>query len=495
MDKTPLSTPIDFKLFTALWNQTQGRKTPIIHLKMAHWLEHCWTEGKHHMLLMAFRSAGKSTIVGLFAAWLIYCNPNTRILVLAADLGLAKKMVRNVKRIIERHPLTEALKPSNADQWASDRFTVLRDLELRDPSIMAKGVISNITGSRADIVICDDVEVPNTCDTATKREDLRERLGEIPYVLIAGGAQLYVGTPHHYYSIYADTPRSEIGEEDPFLNNFARLALPVLDEEGRATWPERYTPEDISSMRRAAGPNKFDSQMMLKPVNIMQGRLNPDVLQIYDVALEYDKTLKTLFIGHMKMAGASCWWDPSFGKAGGDNSVCATVFTDEGGNFYLHHLVYIKIDETDPADEATQQARIVTGLAKDMYLPSITVEINGIGRFLPNILRNELSAAHVPARVMEASSTRNKAVRIIEAFDALMAAQRLFIHKSITQTPFLMEMREWRPQGSSGKDDALDAVAGALSCQPDRLVRAHAKGGYSWMRGNNTHKATKDWNI
>jgi len=494
---SPLSPPIDFKLFTALWNQMQGHKTPMIHLKMADWLETCWGEDKRNMLLMAFRSAGKSTIAGLFAAWLIYCDPNIRILVLAADGALAIKMVRNVKRIIERHPLTAGLKPANADQWASDRFTVQRDLELRDPTMIAKGVISNITGSRADVVICDDVEVPNTCDTAAKREDLRERLGEIPYVLVAGGARLYVGTPHHYYSIYADTPRTEIGEEEPFLNDFARLFLPILDEKGGSAWPMRYSVDDIKEMRRSSGPNKFDSQMMLKPVNIMQGRLNPDLLQHYIGPVEFDRMTNTLFIGARKIVGASCWWDPAFGSAShnGDDSVCAVVYSDEGGDFYLHDLVYIRADENDKTDEATQQARIVAALAKKYYLPSVTVEINGIGRFLPNILRNELAKARVPSRVQEVSSTRPKAVRIIEGFDAIMAAERLYVHENVTKTPFLMEMREWRPSGAKGKDDALDAVAGALDQHPDRLERAYSRGSYSWQRGSSTHQGKGDWKV
>ena len=168
-------TEADFKLFIVLWNQMQQQKTPHIHIDMANWLERSWKTGKKHLLLQAFRSSGKSTIAGLFCAWLLYRHSDLRILVLAADEILAGKMVRNVKRIIERHPLTQKMKPSNADQWASDRFTVKRNMELRDPSMLARGITSNITGSRADIIICDDVEVPNTCDSAEKREDLRER--------------------------------------------------------------------------------------------------------------------------------------------------------------------------------------------------------------------------------------------------------------------------------------------------------------------------------
>jgi len=188
------------------------------------------------------------------------------------------------------------------------------------------------------------------------------------------------------------------------------------------------------------------------------------------------------------MVGASCWWDPAFGAAKGDNSVVAVVFADEGGNYFLHHIEYITLNETDERDEASQQARIVAQLAKRFYLPSLTIEINGIGRFLPNILRNEMTAARTPCRVNEKSSTQNKAVRIIEAFDALMASKRLFVHEDVTRTPFLMEMREWRPN-SSGHDDGLDAVAGALSLQPDRLTRDHNIGGHSWMKGAGSHRA------
>ncbi len=485
----------DFIQFIVLWNQQQNMSTPHLHMNIACWLEERWKKGDKSLLLMAFRSAGKSTLVGMFCAWLIYRDPNLRILVLAADFTLAKKMVRNVKRIIERHPLTVDLKPARADQWASDRFTVQRCLELRDPSMMAKGVSSNITGSRADIVICDDVEVPNTCDSVEKRDNLRERLGEIPYVLTVGGTQLYIGTPHHYFSIYSDVVRKEIGEDYIFLDGFKRLLLPILDGKGNSAWPERYSKKQISRIKRSAGPNKFDSQMMLKSVNIMEGRLNPELLRFYDAPLEYAKEMNTLYIGQHKIVGASCWWDPAFGKSGGDNSVVAVIFGDEGGNYYLHHISYLNVDENSNVDEATQQARQVAKLAKDFYLPSVAVEINGIGRFLPNILRNVLVKARAPCRVRDVSSTRNKDIRILEGFDAVMAAGRLYVHDSVSKTPFLMEMREWSPGKNKGHDDGLDAVAGALSLQPDRMERLHMRGGYSWMKGSGAHSAKSDFHV
>ena len=222
--------PVDFPSFVTAWNGSQGLATPPLHGQICNWLAERWAAGDRELLLLAFRDSGKSTLVGLFSAWLLHQNPDLRILVLAADFALARKMVRNVKRIIERHPETAGLKPPRRDQWAAAQFTVERQAELRDPSMLAHGIGANITGSRADVIICDDVEVPNTCDTAPKRADLRERLGEIDYVLVPGGLQLYVGTPHTYYSIYAAEPRHEGAEEVSFLDGFKRLELPLLDD-------------------------------------------------------------------------------------------------------------------------------------------------------------------------------------------------------------------------------------------------------------------------
>ena len=487
---------IDFKMFTVLWNQMQGQTTPDIHFRMAEWLEHAWVNKDRKLLLMAFRSAGKSSMVGLFAAWLLYARADLRILVLAADFTLAKKMVRNVKRIIEKHPLTGDMKPEKAEQWASDRFTVKRHTVLRDPSMIAKGVTSNITGSRADIVICDDVEVPNTCDTAEKRAELRERLAEIPYVLADGsGTELYVGTPHTYYTIYGEEPRKEIGEDAPFLDGFKRLKISVLDSKGESSWPERYGTTHIEQMKRQTGPNKFASQMMLKPVNIAEGRLDPAKLQIYEYALDYTKELNALFLGETKLVSASAWWDPAFGSVKGDGSVFAVLFADGEGNVYLHRIAYIKTQASEGVDEATQQCRQIAQIVKELHVPSLTLETNGIGKFLPAILRNELAKAKAPCAVQEFNNTRPKDLRILEAFDAVLAARRLFVHASVLETPFITEMQEWRPGRNKGRDDGLDAVAGALSQTSVRIQRIYGKGGHSWMKSGEVQKAKTDFEV
>lgn len=466
---------VDFPEFVWIWNRHQAMTMPELHIRIARWLSIRWDQGDRELALMAFRNSGKSTLVGLFSAWLLLENPNLRMLVLAADFALAKKMARNVKRVIERHPLTRRLKPPRTDQWASDQFTVQRRSELRDPSMLAKGIDANITGLRADVVICDDVEVPNTCDTAAKRLDLRSRLREIDYVLVPGGLQLYVGTPHSYYTIYATETRSDSEEERPFLDGFHRLELPLLNDKNQSQWPDRFPLEKIESIRLRTGPSKFGSQMMLQPRNPAEGRLDPEQLKSYDSELVYSEGNgeARLTLGNRLLVSASCWWDPSYGSPGkGDSSVVAAVFTDEEGDYWLHRIRYV---EHDPAriseiDAATQMCQQITSFVQELYLPAINLETNGLGKFLPGLLRQQLRKTGLAIPVIEKTSTKGKDVRILEAFDAVLAANRLHAHRTVWGGPFVSEMREWRP-GGKNRDDGLDAVAGCLLCEPVRLPR------------------------
>ncbi|MCP4393313.1 MAG: phage terminase large subunit [Alphaproteobacteria bacterium] len=478
---------IKFIEFVWVWNKhVQGFSTPLHHKKMSAWLADLWKgkccskseakESDRKGVLLAFRNSGKSTIVGLFCAWTLLKKPQTRILVLAADHELAKKMVRNVKRIIEKHPLTKQLKPKSADQWAQEQFTVNRAIELRDPSMLAKGLGANITGSRADIIICDDVEVPNTCDTPTKREDLRTRLQELDFVLVPNGMQLYIGTPHTYYSIYKEGKSAEIKDEGgaSFLHGFSRMEIPVYKENGQSQWPERFSVDMIEAIRQRSGDNKFASQMMLTPVNIADGRLNPDDMNIYDEELEFIESNGhvELRLRGKRLVSASCWWDPAYGSPNkGDSSVVACVFTDESGAYWLHRVKYIETSDSSDDDEATQQCKVVAEFAKEYALPSIRIEVNGLGRFLPSLLRREISGINYRCPVIEEFSSRPKHLRIIEAFDAVLAAGALNCHKDVYCSNFVSEMREWQPIKSNLKDDGLDAVAGCLSSEPVRLQR------------------------
>ena len=469
------SGDVSFLRFVWVWNLAQGRHTPELHTRVARWLGDGWERGDRRMLLMVFRDAGKSTLVGLFCAWLLSRDPSLRILVVAAEHQLATKMSRNIRSVLEMHELTSHVRPMIGNSWASDQFTVERPLVLRDPSVLARGIGSNLTGSRADIIICDDVEVPNTADGVAKRMALRERLNELRFVLVPDGLQLYIGTPHTYYSIYAETAREDRGEALPFLHGYERLRLPAIDDAGNSAWPERFPTAELRAIRNEVGPERFRSQMMLQPTRPERARLDPDRLIRYEEELEIVGPIGVsgVSIGGEPMVGACCWWDPAYGRPdGGDGSVVTCVFGDRQGRYWLHDIEYLSFDPglLGEIDEATQLCRRAIAFASRNAQRAITVETNGLGRFLPGLLRREVARSRSRLTIREHNATRSKASRILDAFDPVLASGHLRAHARVWSTPFIEEMREWSPIGRS-KDDGLDAVSAALANQPVRLGR------------------------
>ena len=184
------------------WNEFIGFKTPAHHKKILEFLVNALDEPPRRALLLAFRHSGKSSVVGIFAAWALRENPSLRIMILSAESSISTRMVSHIKHVLENHPDCADMLPTTKREWATNKITIERPIGIREPSVVCQGVHGNITGLRADIIICDDVEVPNTCNTKTKRENLRTRLRELDFILAPTGTMIYIGTPHTRDTIY-----------------------------------------------------------------------------------------------------------------------------------------------------------------------------------------------------------------------------------------------------------------------------------------------------
>lgn len=202
----------EFYRFLDEWNELLGLKTPEHHRQIMRFLVDVWQDTPHRGLLMAFRHSGKSTVVGIFAACVLYMRPQTRILILSAESALAARMVSHIRHILENHPRCSALIPSNKKEWASGRITVNRPIGIREPSVLCQGLYGNITGLRSDLILCDDIEVPNTSNTPRKRAELRERLRELDFILSPHGAIIYIGTPHAVDTIYKTSADDSVAD-------------------------------------------------------------------------------------------------------------------------------------------------------------------------------------------------------------------------------------------------------------------------------------------
>lgn len=188
--------------FVNAWNKILGFETPKHHKQILEFLVDVFNNEPRRGLLTAFRHSGKSTVVGIFAACILYYRPETRILILSAESGLSSRMVSHVKNILENHPWCSDILPDVKKEWGTHKITIKRPIGIREPSVICQGISGNITGMRSDLIICDDVEVPNTCNTLQKRNNLRERLRELDFILSPRGTMIFIGTPHTKDTIY-----------------------------------------------------------------------------------------------------------------------------------------------------------------------------------------------------------------------------------------------------------------------------------------------------
>lgn len=127
---------------------------PDCHYQACHWLEH----RGNLAVLRCFRGFGKSTILAVYNARRYYCDRQYRILHQSESDGTAYKTSRDTQNVLRNHPLTKGMLPDG--QGTVEQWWVNGALDLRNGSMYAKGILSNVTSARANECQNDDVEVP-----------------------------------------------------------------------------------------------------------------------------------------------------------------------------------------------------------------------------------------------------------------------------------------------------------------------------------------------
>lgn len=537
---------ITFLAFFLLWAKVQGWKVPALHVRICHYLESCTDPVR---VLMVFRGAAKSTIYAVYKAWQLYCDPTFVSLIWAADGRLSTKLTRDTINVLRRHPLCGGMLPTKP---GAQMFWVSGATDARNASMTAVGVNQNVTSARARDIDYDDVEVPKNIKTADARENLRQKIQEATFILVPGGRETYIGTPHTHDSIYPELVQggatllkiplfeSHVRYEQtdkalryrvPFppgddglyvmtgIHKFARLlaegidyriegselvfsAPPgaVLDIYAHCAWPERFTREDIIKRRKKTRTlNYWDSQYMLEAKPITETRLDPARIIPYDVepVVRYANKTASMYLGNVRIAGMSARWDPSSGKIRSDVSALALVLQDEQGRRYLHRTLAI----TGDVAEFTEDGKRITGgqvwqicnLVEQFHIPRIVVETNGIGGFGPAVLKAALKQRKLICGVTEEHAVVNKNKRILEAYEGPMSSGMMWGHVSVLDGEFWDHMKDFNPETQNQADDLIDAGAGAITDTPERInVRVieaeRAPQRHEWRANSGVHE-------
>jgi len=181
-------------------------------------------------------------------------------------------------RLIREVPFLSHLMPKRNQRQSAVAFDVAPAQASHAPSVKSLGINGQLAGSRADIIIPDDIEVMNNSATQGMRDKLSEAVKEFDAILKPGGRIAYLGTPQSEMSIYNTLGTrgyrtyiwpARIPDEKRLKSYGTKLAAFIKRlmgkgyEEGSTTDPIRFSDYDLAQRELSYGRSGFALQFML----------------------------------------------------------------------------------------------------------------------------------------------------------------------------------------------------------------------------------------
>ena len=265
----------DFKLFLqALWVQLDLPSPTRAQYAIADYLQF----GPKRLQIQAFRGVGKSWITGAFVLWTLFNDPEKKIMIISASKERADNMSIFLQKLIIETPWLVHLRPKADDsRWSRISFDVNCSPH-QAPSVKSVGITGQLTGSRADLMILDDVEVPGNSMTELMREKLLQLCTEAESILTPKDDSriLFLGTPQTTFTVYRKLAERSY---KPFVwparyprkvSQYEGLLAPQLVadiDNGAEPWevtdPDRFADDDLIEREAAMGRSNFMLQFML----------------------------------------------------------------------------------------------------------------------------------------------------------------------------------------------------------------------------------------
>ena len=258
----------DFKLFLqALWSQLDLPSPTRAQYAIADYLQH----GPKRLQIQAFRGVGKSWITGAFVLWTLFNNSEKKIMIISASKERADNMSIFLQKLIIETPWLSHLRPKSDDaRWSRISFDVLCSPH-QAPSVKSVGITGQLTGSRADLMILDDIEVPGNSMTELMREKLLQLCTEAESILTPKNDSriLFLGTPQTTFTIYR-----KLAERNyrPFVwparyprntANYEGLLAPQLQEDLEKSQKQRDSSQENKDQKKSSSLHKDNNDYHL----------------------------------------------------------------------------------------------------------------------------------------------------------------------------------------------------------------------------------------
>ena len=498
----------DFKLFLqALWVQLDLPSPTRAQYAIADYLQF----GPKRLQIQAFRGVGKSWITGAFVLWTLFNDPEKKIMIISASKERADNMSIFLQKLIIETPWLSHLQPKSDDsRWSRISFDV-NCAPHQAPSVKSVGITGQLTGSRADIMILDDIEVPGNSLSETMREKLLQLCTEAESILTPKDDSriMFLGTPQTTFTVYRKLAERAY---KPFVwparyprkvSQYEGLLAPQLVadiDNGANPWevtdPDRFADDDLLEREAAMGRSNFMLQFMLdtslsdaekfplKMADLIVTSVNPNtapdsIIWCSDPS-NVIKELPTVglpgdyFYSPMRIQGewhpyqeTICSVDPS-GR--GTDETAAAFISQRNGFLYLHKMCAYRDGYSD------NTLLDILRHCKKYQVQKLVIETNFGDGIVAELFKKHLQQTKQAIDVEEVRANVRKEDRIIDALEPVLNQHRLVVDRSVIdwdyksnkdEAPekrllymlFYQMSRMCKEKGAVKHDDRLDALA------------------------------------
>lgn len=501
----------DFRYFVFIVWYEIGLPAPTpIQLDMANVLQNPPSD---RYIIQGFRGVAKSFLTCAYAVWLLWKNPLLKILITSASKDRADANAIFIRKIINTLDFLECLRLSSEDKLTGLRdtqnlFDVKGAIPDISPSIKSVGITGQITGTRADVLISDDVEVPSNSATPIQRDKLSEAVKEYDAILKPNGQIIYLGTPQNEASLYNALqergyltmiwtvmyPKDKT-ERDFYGDKLAPYIANRFDSDpdkyaGRPTEPSRFNEEEIEKRRLSYGKAGFALQFMLNTSLSDYDKYPLKVSDFIVEELDNNETSRKWVWGSsptLRINDVPCvalrgdYFYMPFSRSSETMAYTGTVMSIDGSGrgsdltayavvkFINGYLCVMDIGGyTEGYEDTTLNA--LANKAKFWNVNDVVVEANFGDGMLTKLLTPVFNRIY-PCGIQEVKHSKQKELRIIDTLEPLLMQHRVILNKSvITQDYRRYEVnplhsliyqltRISKERNSLAHDDLLDALA------------------------------------
>lgn len=478
--------------------------------------------GPKRAVIQGFRGVGKSWICSAFVVHQLLLDPSKNILVVSASKTRADDFSTFTLRLIHEAPFLQHLIPGDKQRFSKISFDVGPAPASHAPSVKSLGITSQLTGSRADIIVADDVEVPNNSATQMMRDKLGEQVKEFDAIIKPDEKSkiLFLGTPQCEDTVYRslqergyDTkiwPAQHVTQSKNNLtynDNISQLCVST-EKENKTTEPLRFSDIDLADRKVSYGSAGFALQFMLDsklsdvekyPLKIndllvmsIDDEVAPEkVVWANDPSLEWDSAVPNVGMtgdrfhrpfkvlgDHIPFTGSVLSIDPAGrGKDETGFAVCKM----------LNGFLYVPAAGGLQGGYSEETLKYLCVLAKEHNVNTIIVESNfGDGMFV-ELIKPILTKVH-PCTIEEVRHSTQKERRIIDTLEPVMAGHKLIIDPEVIKNDFRTAQdypnesslkyqliyqlsRLTRDRGAITHDDRLDALSIAIAYWTEQMAQ------------------------